>query len=141
MFILPLPDKINNIRRAYLLSFFQKRKKRNFEAKTITHSPHAHKIQCKKNFWRYDMSDLAATNCGGCNCNEGGGCGSILWIILLLCCCGGNGSFIGNGNNCGGGCGCGFGGNSECLWLILLLFCCGGNNGGCGCGCNNGSFC
>ena len=28
------------------------------------------------------MSDLAATNCGGCGCNEGG-CNSILWIIIL----------------------------------------------------------
>lgn len=29
------------------------------------------------------MSDLGATNCGGCGCNEGG-CNSILWIIILL---------------------------------------------------------
>ena len=42
------------------------------------------------------MSDLAATNCGGCGCNEGG-CNSILWIIILLsCCCGNNGGFCGN---------------------------------------------
>ena len=48
------------------------------------------------------MSDLAATNCGGCGCNEGG-CNSILWIIILLsCCCGNNGGFCGN-NGCGGG--------------------------------------
>ena len=45
------------------------------------------------------MSDLAATNCGGCGCNEGG-CNSILWIIILLsCCCGNNGGFCGN-NGC-----------------------------------------
>lgn len=74
------------------------------------------------------MSDLAATNCGGCNCNEGG-CGSILWIILLLCCCGnGNSGFLGSNNGCG---------NDSCLWIILLLFFCGG-----GCGNNNGcGFC
>ena len=61
------------------------------------------------------MSDLAATNCGGCGCNEGG-CNSILWIIILLsCCCGNNGGFCGN-NGCGGG--------NDCLWIILLLLCC-----------------
>ena len=84
-------------------------------------------IQCKKNLEDFNMSDLAATNCGGCTCNEGG-CGSILWILLLLCCCGGGNGF-GMGNN--NGCGCG---NDSCLWIILLLFCCGGfggNNGFC----------
>ncbi len=65
------------------------------------------------------MSDLAATNCGGCSCNEGG-CGSLLIIILLLSCCGGNNGLSLSGNN---GCGCG---NDSCLILILLLFCCGG---------------
>ena len=88
----------------------------------------SHKIQCKKNFWRFYMSDLAATNCGGgCSCNEGG-CNSILWIIILLCCCGGNGGFCGGNNGCGG--------SNDCLWIILLLFCCGGcggNGGGCFC--------
>ena len=55
------------------------------------------------------MSDLAATNCGGCGCNEGG-CNSILWIIILLsCCCGNNGGFCGN-NGCGGG--------NDCLWIM-----------------------
>ncbi len=76
------------------------------------------------------MSDLAATNCGGCGCNEGG-CSSILWIILLLsCCCGNNGGLLNGNNGCGSG--------NDCLWIILLLLCCGGCGGGCG---NGGGFC
>ncbi|MCM1257468.1 MAG: chorion class high-cysteine HCB protein 13 [Roseburia sp.] len=72
------------------------------------------------------MSDLAATNCGGCGCSNGGGCGSILWLIVLLSLCNGNGgSFLGNN-----GCGCDEG--NSCIWIILLLLCCGGN-GFCGC--------
>lgn len=80
------------------------------------------------------MSDLAATNCGGCSdCN--GGCSSCFWIICLLLLCGGCGS--GNSTFGGGGCG-----NDSCTWIILLLLFCGGgcgNNGlfsnnGCGCG-------
>ena len=81
------------------------------------------------------MSDLAATNCGGCgDCNGFGG-SSCYWIIILLFLC----SSCGNGLNNNGGCGCG---DNSCLWIILLLFFCGGcgnngsfNNGGCGCGC------
>ena len=57
------------------------------------------------------MSDLAATNCGGCTqTNTSGGC-NCMWIILILlfcggwnnndgCGCGGNG-FFNNGNSCG----------------------------------------
>ena len=82
------------------------------------------------------MSDLTATQCG-CSrpkpepcCNNGGGCGSILWIISLLSLCGG-------GNNDGCGCGGfgglgGFGGDGcECIFIIILLLCC----------CGGGSFC
>lgn len=85
------------------------------------------------------MSDLAATNCGGCGeCN--GGCSSCFWIIILLlfCGCGNNNSGFFNNGGCGNGC-------DSCLWIILLLLFCGGNNGGffnnggcgnnCGCGC------
>ena len=71
------------------------------------------------------MSDLAATNCGGCGCNEGG-CNSILWIIILLsCCCRKNGGFCVN-NVCGG--------RNDWLWIILLLLFwggCGNGNGFC----------
>lgn len=63
------------------------------------------------------MSDLAATNCGGCNC---------MWIILILlfcggwnnndgCGCGGGNGFFNNGNSCG----------CDALIWILLLSCCG----------------
>ena len=75
------------------------------------------------------MSDLSATNCGGCGCDSGlskyAGCGnnSCLWIILLLICCGGMGRDA-------DGCGCGCGDNS-CIWIILLLLCCGGCGDGC----------
>ena len=49
------------------------------------------------------MSDLAATNCGGCgDCNGFGG-SSCYWIIILLLLC----SSCGNGLNNNGGCGCG----------------------------------
>lgn len=71
-------------------------------------------LSIEEKFGGFNMSDLAATNCGGCGCNEGG-CNSILWIIILLsCCCGNNGGFCGN-NGCGGG--------NDCLWIILLLLC------------------
>lgn len=71
------------------------------------------------------MSDLAATNCGGCTQSTGSNGCNCMWIILILlfcggfgnndgCGCGGNGLF---GNN--GGCGC------EALIWILLLSCCG----------------
>ncbi|MDO5402386.1 MAG: chorion class high-cysteine HCB protein 13 [Eubacteriales bacterium] len=82
------------------------------------------------------MSDLAATNCGGCNdcggCNSGGlfsnGCNnSCIWIILLLLFCGGGSTFGSNG------CGCGNNGCNSCTILILLLLFCGD---GFGCGCN-----
>ncbi len=72
------------------------------------------------------MSDLAATNCGGCTqTTNNGGC-NCMWIILILLFCGGwnnndgcgcgyNGGFFNNGN----GCGC------DALIWILLLSCCG----------------
>lgn len=80
------------------------------------------------------MSDLAATNCGGCNdcggCNSGGilgGNNSCMWIILLLLFCGGN-SFGNSGCGCGSNNGC-----NSCTMIILLLLFCGD---GFGCGCN-----
>lgn len=86
-----------------------------------------HTLNCKQIIWRLNMSDLAATNCGGCGCgcgNDNGGC-NCLFILLILLCCGGN-----NWNN--NGCGCG----DSAIWIILLLFCCGGNgNNVLGCGC------
>ena len=110
----------------YTLYIRFKRKPFKIFFKSVTLILRSHKIQCKKKTWRFYMSDLAATNCGGgCSCNEGG-CNSILWIIILLCCCGGNGGFCGGNNGCGG--------NNDCLWIILLLFCCGGCGGNNGCG-------
>ena len=58
------------------------------------------------------MSDLAATNCGGCTqTTTSGGC-NCMWIILILlfcggwnnndgCGCGGGNGFFNNGNSCG----------------------------------------
>lgn len=75
------------------------------------------------------MSDLAATNCGGCGngcgCQDNG-CNSIIWLILILLLC----------NNCGSGCNNGCMGGDSCLWVLILLifFCCGNGFGGCGCG-------
>ncbi len=72
------------------------------------------------------MSDLAATNCGGCTqATNNGGC-NCMWIILILLFCGGwnnndgcgcsNGNgFFGNGSSCG----------CDALIWILLLSCCG----------------
>jgi len=73
------------------------------------------------------MSDLAATNCGGCG-GVGGGNNSCLWLILILIFCGGCGNGIGGG--CGGGIG---GGNDGCgcgnlIWILILLCCCGGGS-------------
>ena len=52
------------------------------------------------------MSDLAATNCGGCTqTTTSGGC-NCMWIILILFFCGGWNNNVG----CGGGGGCGAGG-------------------------------
>lgn len=73
------------------------------------------------------MSDLAATNCGGCTqTNNSCGCSNCMWIILILLFCGGwnNGDGCGCGNgtglfNNGNGCGC------DALIWILLLSCCG----------------
>lgn len=80
------------------------------------------------------MSDLAATNCGGCGSCErsNNGC-NCLWILLILMCCGGNndgcgfGSGFGNffGGN-GDGCGC-----DALIWILLLSCFCG--RGSCGC--------
>ena len=56
------------------------------------------------------MSDLSATQCGGCggcNCGFGGNNGSCWIIILLILCCG-----CGCGNN--DGCGCGSNGGLFC---------------------------
>lgn len=54
------------------------------------------------------MSDLAATNCGGCTqTTTSGGC-NCMWIILILLFCGGW-----NNND---GCGCG-GGNAETVLM------------------------
>ena len=83
------------------------------------------------------MSDLAATNCGGCG-NDCGGMSSCMWIIILcLLCnnnCGCNGTSLFNNNGCG---------NDNCIWIILLLLFCGGNCLGLnnGCGCNNSCGC
>lgn len=83
------------------------------------------------------MSDLAATNCGGCGCEKNGGCNCI-FLLLILFCCGG----FGSGHD-----GCGDSGNGCCdllIWILLLSCFCGGGNsfgnfgnfgGGCGCGC------
>lgn len=63
------------------------------------------------------MSDLAATNCGGCGSNDNG-CSWII-ILLLLCCCGGHSGFGGFGGDCGeNGC-------SSIILIILILCCCG----------------
>ncbi len=72
------------------------------------------------------MSDLAATNCGGCTqTTNNGGC-NCMWIILILLFCGGwnNNDSCGCGNgvglfNNGNSCGC------DALIWILLLSCCG----------------
>lgn len=69
------------------------------------------------------MSDLAATNCGGCG-DDRGGCG-----------CNNNGCGCDNGCNNGWGLSCG---NNSCcniLWIIILLCLCGNN----GCGCDESS--
>ena len=66
------------------------------------------------------MSDLAATNCGGCTqTTTSGGCNCMLfcggWNNNDGCGCGGGNGFFNNGN----GCGC------DALIWILLLSCCG----------------
>ena len=84
------------------------------------------------------MSDLAATNCGGCGCERSGG-SNCIFLLLILFCCGGFGS---SREGCGDGCG-----NNSCcdllIWILLLSCFCGGNgfgsfgsfSNGCGCGC------
>lgn len=82
------------------------------------------KFNCRMNGRLEDfMSDLAATNCGGCSSGENG-CSWII-ILLLLCSCCGGGSGFGFGGGCGGESGCG-----SIIWILLLLCCCGN---GCGC--------
>ncbi|MCD8011193.1 MAG: chorion class high-cysteine HCB protein 13 [Lachnospiraceae bacterium] len=68
------------------------------------------------------MSDLAATNCnGGCGCDSGNSCSSLIFILLILFCCGGCGNGCGeNGMNC-----------DAWIIILLLLFCCNGNGNGC----------
>lgn len=88
----------------------------------------SHTIYCKQIFGGFNMSDLAATNCGGCGCGDNNG-GNCIWLILILLFCCGNG--CGRGDN---GCGC------DWIWIILLICCCGngngcGNNNFLGCGC------
>ena len=92
----------------------------------------------KKKNGGFNMSDLAATNCG---CEDRGGCG---------CGCANN-SGCGCDNSCGcnNGCGCNSGwglsgGNNSCcniLWIIILMCCCGNNGYGNGCGCGNNDNC
>lgn len=82
------------------------------------------KFNCRMNGRLEDfMSDLAATNCGGCSSGENG-CSWII-ILLLLCSCCGGGSGFGFGGGCGSESGCG-----SIIWILLLLCCCGN---GCGC--------
>lgn len=87
---------------------------------------------CNLIFGGNNMSDLSATQCGGCGGFGGSSC-SCLIIILLLLCCGGN-------NN---GCGCGDNSGFDSCWIIILLilFCGCGSNSGCGCGNNGGCGC
>lgn len=83
------------------------------------------KFNCRKNGRLEDfMSDLAATNCGGCSSGENG-CSWII-ILLLLCSCCGGGSGFGFGGGCGGESGCG-----SIIWILLLLCCCGGGSSFC----------
>ncbi|MGN0396648.1 MAG: chorion class high-cysteine HCB protein 13 [Candidatus Fimimorpha sp.] len=75
------------------------------------------------------MSDLAATNCGNCSCENNGG-NNCLFLLLILLCCGG----FGNGNN--GCCGNFNFGDNDCgcniiIWIILLSCFWGGNGGFC----------
>ena len=74
------------------------------------------------------MSDLAATNCGSCGCDDGG-CNIIFLILILLVCgCGNSGTdLLGGDNSC-----------SCIIWILLILCACGGNGNnlfGNGCGC------
>ena len=98
-----------------------------------THTSSPHMMNCKSKHGGFNMSDLAATNCGcGCEggCGNGNNCSWLIILILLFCCCG-NGNGLGCGNDsCGG--------NNSCIWIILLLFCCGGCGNGCGNGCGFG---
>lgn len=83
------------------------------------------KFNCLRNGRLEDfMSDLAATNCGGCGSGENG-CSWIIILLLLCSCCGGGNGF-GFGGGCGGESGCG-----SIIWILLLLCCCGGGNGFC----------
>ena len=121
-----------------------------------------HKMKCKQFLEDFNMSDLAATNCGcseersgcGCGCDNGCGCNN------NGCGCGNNGCGCGN-NGClgfnnlnNGNCNCilwliiilclsgcnGYGnncngcGSNDCSWLIIVLLLLSGY-GGCGCGC------